>query len=151
MWFLFSINTLSVCFKGRARGELHFIKTIQCAELMWCFIFITSRCWNTTKPRISLNAFDSRKHCSETDSLLTPNTDGSRLSNINCVCNQVSGLCGFIRHSFTWICKSWGCRVAKSWGRAEVVQHSASLLWRCKLLPLNIHVIYFFHTMAGAQ
>lgn len=76
--------------------------------MCWC-IFITSH--RFISPH--LNAFDSRKHCSETQTprwqlkYPQPYSEGRRLTAISCVCNKVSELCSYIgRHSFTWICKA---------------------------------------------
>lgn len=53
----------------------------------------------------------------------------------------VSSSC-IVSHEYA---KRWDCQTAKSWSRAELVQQSPSLLWRPKLLPLKVHVIYFLY------
>lgn len=84
----------------------------------------------------------------DTDSLLTvkisaPPTLMARVLVTSTVlaarCQGFAVSSGIVSHEYA---KRWGRQVAKSWSRAEVVQHGA--LWRCKLLPLNLHVIFFF-------
>lgn len=48
---------------------------------------------------------------------------------------------GKVSHEYA---KRRDCQAAKSWSRAELVQHSPSLLWRSKLLLVKVHVILFF-------